>query len=143
MSFDQFDERVRAIMAQKPRWFEFVEPPANDDDIARVEAALGHPVPEQFKHFAQAFGAGYFGTSNISSLVEMSNWYVLSRPSVSVNGNPMLVVSDDETGGYCGFVFDGTAYRPDIVYIHPDDGNYTENTAPSFFEYVENNALTL
>lgn len=143
MSFDQFDERIRAIMTQKPAWFEGVESPASDGDIARVEAALNHALPDQFKHFAQVFGAGYFGASNISSLVETSDWYVLSRPSVSVNGNPMLVVSDDEAGGYYGFVFDGTAYGPGIVYANPDDGNYTENTAPSFFDYVEKNALIL
>ena len=143
MSFDQFDERVRTIMTQKPAWFEGTESPASDDDIARVEAALGRTLPDQFKHFARVFGAGYFGASNISSLVETSDWYVLSRPSVSVNGKPMLVVSDDETGGYYGFVFDGTAYSPDIIYANPDDGNYTENTASSFFEYIENSALTL
>lgn len=143
MSFDQFDEQVRAIMTQKPAWFEGVEAPASYSDIARVEAALDHALPDQFKHFAQTFGAGYFGASNISSLVKASDWYVLSRPLVSVNGNPMLVVSDDETGGYYGFVFDGTAYGPEIVYANPDDGNYTENTASSFFDYVENNALSL
>lgn len=143
MSFDQFDERVRAIIAQKPAWFEGAEPPASENDIASVEAALGHALPEQFKHFAKAFGAGYFGANNISSLVEASDWYILSRPSVMVNGNPMLVISDDEAGGYYGFVFDRTTYGPAIVYINPNDGDYTENTAPSFFDYVENNSLNL
>lgn len=143
MLFDQFDERVRTFMAQKPAWFEGMDPPASNNDIARVEAALDHALPDQFKHFAQVFGSGYFGATNISSLAEPSDWYILSRPSVNVNGNPMLVVSDDEAGGYYGFVFDGTIYGPEIVYVNPDDGNYTENTALSFFEYVENNALRL
>lgn len=143
MSFDQFDERVRAIVAQKPAWFEGVEPPASDDDIVSVESKLNHALPNQFKHFAKAFGAGYFGASNISSLVETSDWYVLSRPSVTVNDSPMLVVSDDEAGGYYGFVFDGETYGADIVYVNPDDGNYTESTAPSFFDYIESNVLNL
>lgn len=143
MSVDQFDEQVRAVISLRPGWFDGVEMPSNVNDVARVEAALGHAIPDEFKHFAQTFGAGYFGASNISSLVETSDWYILSRPSVIVDGNPMLVISDDETGGYYGFVFNGTDFGPEIIYSNPDDGNYTERTASSFFDYVENNVLAL
>jgi len=143
MLFDQFDELVRTSITQKPAWFVGKEAPADDNDIARVEAALGHSLPDQFKHFSKTFGGGYFGAINISSLVETSDWYILARPKVSVRGNPMLVISDDEAGGYYGFVFDGTAYGAGIVYLNPDDGNYTETTAASFFDYIKNNALSI
>ena len=53
----------------------------------------------------------------------------------------MIVISDDQTGGYCGFVLDGGAYQPRITYVHPDDGNYTEDVASSFFAFIEKDAF--
>ena len=141
MAAVEFDKFIRTVMEQNPRWFEEVEPPVSEEDIAKVEAILGAPLPEEFKHFAMTFGGGYFGRINLSTLNAQSRWYLLSRPSVKVGGKRMLVISDDQTGGYCGFVLDGGAYQTRVTYVHPDDGNYTEDVASSFFAFIENDAL--
>lgn len=143
MAFSHFDDRVRSAMARRPSWFSGAESPASDDDIARLEVVLGRALPCELKHFAKTFGAGYFGARNISSLKEASDWYILSRPTVSFKGRQMLVVSDDEAGGCYGFDLDGDNYGPGIFYTNPDDGDHTENVASSFFSYVENNVLDL
>jgi SMI1-KNR4 cell-wall len=140
---DQFDRHVREVMAEKPAWFKGVEPPARESDVTRVEAKLGYALPEQFKHFATTFGGGYFGGVNISTLDEHSDWYVLSRPPIKFDDLPMLIVSDDEAGGYYGFVLRNGACESDINYLNPADGSYKESTVPSFFEFIEKYALSI
>lgn len=138
---DEFDDRVREAIAEKSGWFEGAEPPVREEAAAKVEARLGRALPTEFRHFAVAFGGGYFGRVNISTLDETSDWYVLSRPPIKVNDESMLVVSDDEAGGYYGFVLDGDRFGTEVTYINPDDGNHTEEAAPSFFEFIEKLAI--
>ena len=143
MLADQFDKRVRDAIEQKPNWFVEMEEPAKEKDISHVENTLKCTLPDQLKHFARTFGAGYFGNCNISSLVETSEWYILSRPKVCLKGSPFLVVSDDEAGGFYGFQFDGAIYGASIVYVHPGDGNCTEVIASSLFEFLDQRALNI
>ena len=60
MATVEFDKFIRTVMEQNPRWFEEVEPPVSEEDVAKVEAILGAPLPEEFKHFAMTFGGGIF-----------------------------------------------------------------------------------
>jgi len=141
MTTDQFDDLVRDTIAGKRAWFEGAEPPANADDLAKVEAKLGHALPEQYEHFALTFGGGYFGGVNISTLSEKSSWYVLARPSIKINDSSMLVISDDEAGGYYGFLLNADGFESSVTYVSPDDGNSIEEAAPTFFDFVEKFAL--
>ncbi|WP_022694371.1 SMI1/KNR4 family protein [Ponticaulis koreensis] len=143
MLADQFDKRVRDVIELKPNWFVGMEEPAKEKDILHVEDTLKCKLPEQLKHFARTFGAGYFGSCNISSLVETSEWYILSRPKIFSNGGPLLVVSDDEAGGFYGYQIDTAIYGDSIVYVHPGDGNYTEEIASSLFEFLDQRALNI
>lgn len=143
MTQEDFDGRVREAMATKSNWFASAEPPVHQEAVAKVEAELGQALPDEFKYFAVTFGGGYFGGANISTLDEESEWYVLSRPLLEVDGKKMLVVSDDEAGGYYGFLSDGINFEQCITYINPDDGDRKDNIAPSFFGFVENFALNV
>lgn len=141
MTPNEFDSRVREAMAEKRAWFEGVEPPVNDEAVTKVESKLGYALPQEFKHFAVTFGGGYFGGVNISTLDETSDWFVLSRPPIKVDEKIMLVISDDEAGGYYGFVVDNGSFQTSVTYINPDDGNYREQAAPSFFDFIDKFAI--
>lgn len=143
MTQEDFDGRIREAMATKSNWFASAEPPVHQEAVAKVEAELGQALPDEFKHFAVTFGGGYFGGMNISTLDEGSDWYVLSRPSLRVDGKKMLVISDDESGGYYGFLLNGANFEKCITYINPDDGDRKDNIAPSFFAFVEKFALNV
>jgi hypothetical protein len=140
---DHFDRRVREAMANKSNWFAGAESPVRQEAVAKVESELGHTLPGEFKHFAVTFGGGYFGGVNISTLDEGSAWYVLSRPSLKVGEKNMLVISDDESGGYYGFLLNGENFEESVTYINPDDGCFGDCVAPSFFAFVEKFALSL
>jgi len=140
---DEFDRRVREAMARNRDWFGGVEPPVNVEAVEKVEYKLGCVLPSQYKHFALTFGGGYFGGANISTLDETSDWYVLARPTVKIDGKNMLIVSDDEAGGYYGFVFDNDGFEPRVAYVNPDDSGSREDAAPSFFEFIEKYAVNV
>ena len=141
ISSDAFDSRVRQVMADKPNWFEMTESVASEEEIARVEAELGCALPKQFRHFAMTFGGGYFGGLNVATVKERSDWYILSRPRVSVPEGRLLVISDDQAGGYYGFIQAAHEAAGGIWYAHPDDGQHRELAARSFFEFIETFAL--
>ena len=143
MTQEDFDGRVREAMAAKSNWFASAEPPVHQEAVAKVEANLGQALPDEFKHFALTFGGGHFGGVNISTLDEGSEWYVLSRPSLEVGGKKMLVISDDESGGYYGILSNGISFERGVTYINPDDGDHKDNVAPSFFGFVEDFALNV
>jgi hypothetical protein len=140
---NEFDSRVREAMAVKRAWFDGVEPPVSEEAVTKVESKIGCALPQEFMHFAVTFGGGYFGGVNISTLEETSDWYVLSRPPIKVDEKTMLVVSDDEAGGYYGFVLDHGSFQTGVTYINPDDGNYTEQAASSFFEFIDKFAINM
>ena len=143
MTSDEFERRVREAMAEKRAWFEGVEPPVGEDAVTKVESKLGCALPQEFKRFAVTFGGGYFGGVNISTLEEASDWYVLSRPPIMVNDKTILVVSDDEAGGYYGFLFNNGGFESSVTYINTGDGNYSEEAAPTFFEFIDKFAMNV
>jgi hypothetical protein len=53
----------------------------------------------------------------------------------------MLIVSDDEAGGYYGFLLGDDAFEESITYINPDDGDYRKIAASSFFDFIEKFAM--
>ena len=141
MNNNQFDDCVRKIITEHHAWFKGVEPAAFEVDVAILEAKLGNALPEQFKHFALTFGGGYFGKTNISTLHEDSVWYVLSRPRIEVEGRDMLVISDDEAGGYYGFLLEDGGFGTGVTYAAPEDGAFSEVVASSFFVFIEKFAI--
>lgn len=141
MDFDNFDQRVLQVMRNKPDWFLEVENVASDEDIIKIESKLCSNLPVQFKHFSKNFGAGYFGMSIISSIREESDFYILRRPDITVEGRKMLIVSDDQSGGYFGFLSKGGQISNEIFYVAPDDGGYHELFAECFFDYIDKNVI--
>lgn len=143
MTPTEFDNRVRTVMVEKPAWFKGIEPSVDLGAVTEVESELGCTLPTEFKHFAMNFGGGYFGGVNLSTLDEASGWYVLSRPAIKVDGKAMLVISDDEAGGYYGFARTNDGFDPAVIYVNPDDGGHREDAASSFFEFIEKFALNV
>ena len=61
---ERFFEKFRAAAARLPAGLIRVMPPATAEDLARVEAALGRPIPEAYASFLRSFdGADLFHES--------------------------------------------------------------------------------
>ena len=141
MKTEDFDEAVATAMATRPGWFSEVETPATDEEVLSVERLLGIALPQEYKHFAKKFGAGYFGQVNITSLKADSEWYRADSLVQLLEHGNLYVLSDDETGGFYGFVLKADGCGSEVVYVHPDDGNDVEPVAQSFFDYIVGNGL--
>lgn len=141
MTQDEFDNCIRTAMAEKRSWFTAVEPPASQEDLAKVELKIGRPLPDEFKHFALTFGGGYFGRANVSTFIENSEWYILSRPVTKINGESLLVVSDDETGGYFGFLPDAGKLKSNVFYSHFEDDEVGKEVSNNFFDFIVDFAI--
>lgn len=141
MGTEQFDRLVKSVMSEKPSWFSELEAPATGDDIADSESIVGATLPAEYKHFAKSFGAGYFGQINISSLKSGSEWFRADSPVQLPDGRNFYVLTDDQTGGFYGFVVGADRCEDAVMYIHPDDGGDMEVVAPSFFRFVVENGF--
>ena len=141
MNTEDFDETVAAAMARMPGWFSEVETPATDQDALAVERLLGVALPDEYKHFARKFGAGYFGQANVTSLRADSEWYRANSLVQLTENRTLYVLSDDQTGGFYGFILKANHCGNDVVYVQPDDGGDIEPVAQSFFDYIVENAL--
>jgi hypothetical protein len=142
MSIEQFDKLVESAISAKPGWFSELEAPATGDDVRAAEHLIGAALPEEYKHFVNTFGAGYFGQINISSLKNGSEWFRADSLLQLSDGRKFYVVTDDQTGGFYGFIVEADQCGDAIVYIHPDDGGELEVVAKSFFGFVVETALT-
>jgi len=141
MLYEEFDRTVERAMLERPDWFRDVEPPVMREQVLRIEKEIGKPIPKEYGHFATKFGAGYFGKVNISSLDDSSDWFILNRPRIEVDGNFMLVISDDESGGFYGFLEDDAGFSSKVTYIYPGEEDSFENAGASFFGFIIKYAL--
>lgn len=113
-----------------------VDPPATLQDIECVEKKLGIILPTQYKDFLQAYGGGYIGPVNIFSAYPAGDWYLPTKKAELIHPKGFLPVTDDETGGYYGFMATNGVCGPAIFYLHPDDDPEPHKQYDSFFDYV-------
>lgn len=125
MSRADFDKALKLI-AEHGDVAEFVGPrPA--DLIAKVEKALGHEFPSQFREFVSRFGAGSFGSFEIYGVIdeefERSSvpdgaWLNLKERREYGLAHNLLVIADLGNGDrYCIELQDGTEGRV-VLLIH-------------------------
>lgn len=141
MNNEHFEKLIKKAMAEKPSWFGDLEPPATVKEIAAAEQSIGVKLPHEYKYFANNIGAGYFGKINISSLKIGSEWFRADAILQLSDDQKFYVLTDDQTGGFYGFIVGTERCGDEILYVHPDDGGELEIVAQSLFEFVIENGL--
>lgn len=142
MNIDQFNRVFDEVKSTKPLWLEGeMEPKASDKDISDTEKELGVKLPAQLVEFIKNIGSGYFGYTNVFSVDINSEWYfidIIKRFSFPENFIP---VSDDETGGYYGFLTMDNVCRDEVYYWHSSEELAPQLKYKTFYEYLVKVAL--
>jgi hypothetical protein len=123
MDIDEFDRRLSASKASKPKWFEMEgEPPCSHPEIAALEECLGLVLPGEYKVYLTCYGGGYIGHINVFSAHIESDWYLPKCNRLVPAELKFVAVTDDQTGGYYGFRVDGDTCSEAIYYWCFEDG---------------------
>lgn len=137
MKLNEFNSIFDEVKEAKPLWLEGeMEPKATDEQISEVESKLDIKLPDQYIEFIQTIGAGYFGFTNVFSVNPEGEWYLLEMMERFPLPEMFLPVSDDETGGYFGFLIQGKSCSDDVYYWHSEDEVVPELKYESFFDYI-------
>ena len=137
----EFDSIIQKAMTGQPNWFSGLEAPVKEERVKKTEKILNFAFPTEYRHFVLTYGAGYFGKINISSPDLESEWYALRFDVPAPDAGKLFVVTDDECGGFYGFMVLDRQCDGAIYYLHPDDGNKLIRIASNFFTFVTNKAL--
>ena len=137
MNFDEFNHLVEVKKNEKPMWFASEhEPVATERDLKVVEGWLSKVLPGEYRLFLKKYGGGYFGLINVFSANDSVEWGAILKNSSSQNSKGFLAISDDESGGYFGFILENSEYSDSIYCYYPDESPSIEFKYNSFFEYV-------
>jgi len=135
MSLEEFDAIFVKAQRQKPFRFK-LESPSSLEEIEQLETLLGLSLPSQLKAFLRKYGAGYVGDINIFSASPSSEWYLPLGNRLLPPGIGFLAVSDDQTGGYFGFLTEAGRCEEGVCYFHLYDGDPPHLKTATFFDYV-------
>ena len=117
MNFKEFVEIVNNEKSEHPFWFEGeCDTLADDDQIAEVEKELGAKLPDEYVEFVKKYGGGYFAFTNVFSVQPDSEWCIVDRNKGVDLAENFIAISDDEAGGYYGFLIDSGVCGPEIYY---------------------------
>ena len=135
-----FHAAVAGSIDSHPDWFANMEQPIEAQDVERLEGTLAIKLPQQFCDFLTSYGCGYVGKINLFSARPHSEWYLPSRNHRCLPSR-FLAISEDEAGGFYGFLKEGAGCEPGIFYLYPDEDDGPEPVAPTFNDYIMQLAL--
>ena len=117
METKEFINFLENEMTTKPNLFLFKEnePKATIEDINNIEKILLGKLPKSFIEFQMKFGGGTFGFTEIFSVCEKSDFYVLSNRNIIEKG--FFPVSDDQCGGIYCFKKNNERFEDKIYYL--------------------------
>lgn len=137
MNVNEFNSIFDKVKSTNPLWLEGeMEPKATDDSVSFVESKLGVKLASQFVEFIKNFGSGYFGFTNVFSVDPDGEWYLLDVMDQFSFPEKFIPVSDDETGGYFGFLVDENNCSEGVYYWHSSDGIDPKLKYESFYDYL-------
>lgn len=117
MDINEFAQIVRSEKEAHPFWFEGdSDPLATDEQIEKVEKELGLELPKEYIEFVKRYGGGCFAFTNVFSVQPNSEWYIVDRNKGIELSENFLAVSDDEAGGYYGFLIKSGICKPKVFY---------------------------
>ena len=143
MDWAEFEQRLGALRATHPKWFsEEGEPLPSQEALVEAEQALGVKLPETYKAFLRRFGGGYFGATNVFG-VSGGDWDIVAKNLRYPLPERFIAVSDDQAGGYYGFIVASGACSPEVVYCYPMEADGLKPVATDFLSYLVKVGLDL
>jgi hypothetical protein len=139
MDYNKFLEIVNETRNKRPIWFGLEsEPKGNDSQIEKVEKALSLSLPDEYKSFVKEFGGGYFAFTNIFSVNDLGDWYIVNLNSQIglIETHSFLAVSDIETGDYYGFTFEKGVCGSRVMFYDHEINKVEETKYENLFEYI-------
>ncbi|ACX89992.1 Cell wall assembly/cell proliferation coordinating protein, KNR4-like protein [Pectobacterium parmentieri WPP163] len=143
MNTEKFVKIVDYVRNEKPNWFltedNFL---AKKEDVMVIEREVNGSLPDEFVFFSLKYKSGYFAFLNIYSLSPSSEWYILikNREYQSVP-ECFLSFSDDETGGYYGFLKDNGHYSNNVYFYDSSSNESPISMEKNFFDFVIDKAF--
>ena len=142
MDNSEFLALVNKARMAKPFWFEGeADAPATDTQIAQAEQEIGANFPDEYKFFLRKFGGGYFGRANVFSVTPESDWNINLINSRYNKRDDFVAVSDDQAGGYYGFLRTSDHLSQQIFYLYPSEESTPREKFPSLFAFLHSVAL--
>ncbi|WP_319611868.1 SMI1/KNR4 family protein [Brenneria sp. L3-3Z] len=140
---DQFVKIVDYVRSKKPNWFLTEdEHLAIKEEAEKVEKEIDGYLPEKYVFFSLRYKAGHFAFLNIYSLSPNSEWYILFKNGeyIAMPEN-FLAFSDDETGGYYGFLKEAGHYSNDVYFYDSSLDEPPVSMNKDFFDFVVDKAF--
>lgn len=138
MEFSAFLSIVSEAKVKKPVLFALeTDPPATEVDISGAEARLSVQFPLEYKDFLRRFGGGFFGFTNVFSVLASSPWYVVDRNFAS--GVPLqefLAISDNGVGDYYGFSVANAVCGSHVAFLDHETRAVVSTPHSDLFEYL-------
>lgn len=142
MDLDEFERHLRASEAAYPKRFALNdlagarEEPCSDLEISSLEDQLGIVLPREYKVYLARYGGGYIANINVFSAHSDSEWYLPHCNRFIPRELDFIAITDDQTGGYFGFMVQANKCSDEVYFWAHDDGSDPAVIAHSFFEYV-------
>lgn len=103
LTISEFKEREAACRATRPAIFRLAapDPPASDQQIAAVEAAIKCRLPKSYKAFLRVAGGGDYPLFSVFSANPGSEYYLPQQVAKlkSLVEDGLLPIHDDQAGG--------------------------------------------
>jgi hypothetical protein len=136
MNFVEFQKIVNKKKQENPFLFEEQHDQlATDANISKAEKELGVLFPKHYKEFLKTYGGGYFAYTNVFSVDENGEWYIINKNNKMYIPKDFVAISDDETGGLYGYKTDKIKCGEEIFYWDHDDQSVNK-LYNSIFEYL-------
>src|SRR4051812_12283567 len=117
MDESQFSQLVAKARQSKLFWCDGeADPPATDAQINLAEEQIGARFPDEYTFFVKQFGGGYFAYANVFSVFPDSKWNLNAINKKYRLRENFVAVSDDQCGGYYGFIRDGNVLSKESFY---------------------------
>lgn len=142
MNSDEFDVIWEEFHGRRPTLQGCPREDAADEmQVVLVERNIGTVLPAEYKKFSMKYGGGYVGSCNVFSFIPESDWYILDKLAELRVPVSFVPISDDETGGFYGFISTQGRCHEGLYYFDPDDGVAPSATHNSFYDYLADVAL--
>lgn len=139
MNYNEFFEIVNETRNKRPIWFGLEsEPKGNDNQIEKVEKVLSLSLPDEYKSFVKEYGGGYFAFTNIFSVNDLSDWYIvnLNNQIGLMETHSFLAVSDIETGDYYGFKIEKRVCCSRVMFYDHEINKVEETKYENLYDYI-------
>jgi hypothetical protein len=139
MKFEELRNIIEQYKAKESFLFDSKSDPlATIENISIAQEKMNIIFPEEYVDFLTVYGGGDFAFTNIISAYPNSYWYVVTRnEQAALKQYNFVAISDDETGGYYGFITQSGICQKRIYYWDHDGQEVILNESyESLFEYI-------